>query len=75
MENNKSPENKGLSKEFYGCFWDEIKKSFLVSIHKAFLNQKLSTSQKQGVIKMLLKKDKVRDSLKAEGRYHCLIQI
>ena len=58
MDNNKSPGNDGLSKEFYECFWDEVKKPFLASIHKAFLNQELSTSQKQTVIKMLEKKDK-----------------
>ena len=58
MENNKSPGNDGLSKEFYGCFWNEIKNPFLASIHKAFLNQELSSSQKQAVIKMLEKKDK-----------------
>ena len=59
-ENNKSPEDDGLSKEFYECFWDEIKKPFLASSHKAFLNQELSSSQKQAVIKMLGKnyKDK-----------------
>ena len=56
MENNKSPGNDGLSKEFYGCFWNEIKNPFLASIHKAFLNQELSSSQKQAVIKMLEKK-------------------
>ena len=28
MENNKSPENDGLSKEFSECFWDEIKNLF-----------------------------------------------
>ena len=75
MENNKSPGNDGLSKEFYECFWDEIKKPFLVSIHKAFLNQELSTSQKQAVIKMLEKKTEIRDSLKTGGWYHCLVQI
>ena len=25
MENNKSPRNDGLTKEFYVFFWDEIK--------------------------------------------------
>ena len=39
MENNKSPVNDGFSKGFYECFWDEIKKPFLASIHRAFLNQ------------------------------------
>ena len=61
---NKPPGNDGLSKEFYEYFWDEIKKSFLASIHKAFLNQELSSSQKQAVIKMLEKKTKTRDSLR-----------
>ena len=51
MENNKSPGSDGLSKEFYDYFWDEVKKPFLASIHKAFLNPELSTSQKQAVIK------------------------
>ena len=57
---NKSPGNDGLSMEFYEWFWDEIKKLFLASIHKAFLNQEFRTSQKQTVIKMLDKigKDK-----------------
>ena len=46
MENNKSPGIDRLSKEFYECFWDEIKKLFLASIHRAFLNQEFSSSQK-----------------------------
>ena len=76
MENNKSPGNDGLSKEFYECFWNEIKNPFLASIHRAFLNQELSSSQKQAVIKMLeKKKKKIKDSLKTGCRYHCLIQI
>ena len=58
IDNNKSPGNDRLSKEFYKCLWDEVKKPFLASIYKAFLNQELSTSQKQAVIKMLEKKDK-----------------
>ena len=64
MENNKSPGNDGLSKEFYECFWNEIKNPFLASIHRAFLNQELSSSQKQAVIKMLGKKDKDKRLIK-----------
>ena len=56
VEDNKSPGNDELSKEFYECFWDEIKNPFLASIHRAFLNQELNSSQKQAVIKMLEKK-------------------
>ena len=74
IENNKSSGN-GLSKEFFECFWDEIKNPFLASIHRAFLNQKLSSSQKQPAIKMLEKKTKTKDLLKTGGRYHCLNTI
>ena len=28
MKNNKSPGNDGLSKKFYACIWEEIKKNF-----------------------------------------------
>ena len=52
MENIKSPGNDGLSKEFYKCFWGEVKKLFIASIHKAFLNQELSSSQKQALINL-----------------------
>ena len=37
IDNNKSPGNDGLSMEFYECFQDKIKKPFLASIHKRFL--------------------------------------
>ena len=37
----KSSGNKKLSKEFYECLWDKIKKPFLAPTHKAFLNQEL----------------------------------
>ena len=76
MENDKSPGNDGLSKEFYEYFWNEIKNPFLASIHRAFLNRELRSSQRQVLIKILEKKAiKIKDSLKTGGRYHCLIQI
>ena len=57
MENNKQSGNDGFSEEFYECLWNKIKNPFLASVHRAFLNQELSSSQKQAVIKMLGKKD------------------
>ena len=76
MENDKSPGNDGLSKEFYEYFWNEIKNPFFASIHRAFLNRELRSSQKQVLIKILEKKAiKIKESLKTGGRYHCLIQI
>ena len=75
MENNKSHENDGLSKAFYEYLWDEIKKPFLASIHKVFLNRELSSSQKQDVIQILEENTKIKDSLRTRGQYHCLIQL
>ena len=56
MDNNKSPGNDGLTKEFYITFWSEIKKRLLASIHASFLRQELSISQRQGIIKLTEKK-------------------
>ena len=64
MDNNKSPGNDGLSKEFYERFWDEVKNSLLASIYKEFLNQELSTSQKQALIKILEKKNEDKRFIK-----------
>ena len=55
MENNESLGIGELSEEFCECVWDEIEKPFLASIHKAFLDQELSSSPKQTLIKMLQK--------------------
>ena len=56
MENNKSPGNYGLTKEFYLTFWNEIKAPLLLTIEKANLVKQLSASQKQAVIKLIEKK-------------------
>ena len=58
MENNKTPGNDGLSKEFYEVFWNYVKTSLLASINDAFIKDKLSTSKKQAVIKLIEKKDR-----------------
>ena len=56
MENNKSPGNDGLTKEFYITFWNEVKVPYLLAIGKAYLVKQLSASQKQAVIKLIEKK-------------------
>ena len=54
-----------MNKEFHECLWNEIKNPFSASIHRAFLNQELSCSQKQAAIKMLEKtKDKGKRLIK-----------
>ena len=37
MENNKSPGNDGLTKEFYITFWNEVKVPLLLAIEKSYL--------------------------------------
>ena len=32
MQNNKSPENDGLTKEFFVTFWEDIKDVFLIHV-------------------------------------------
>ena len=56
MENNKTPGNDGLSKDFYEVFWNDIKIPLLASINYAFIKEELTTSQKQAVIKLIEKK-------------------
>ena len=57
MENNKSPGNDGLMKDFYITFWNEVKALLLLTIQKAYVVKQLSTSQKEAVIKLIKKKD------------------
>ena len=58
MQNNKSPGNDGLTKEIYETFWNEIKNYFMNSIMEAGEKKKLSTSQRQAVIKLTEKKER-----------------
>ena len=42
MENDKSPRNDGLTKEFYVTFWDDIKLTFISSLKQAKERKELS---------------------------------
>ena len=60
MANNKSPGNDGLTKEFYETFRKVIKHPFMNSImetKKKREKKKLSTSQRQAVIKLIENKE------------------
>ena len=64
MDNNKSPGNNGLTKEFYVLFWSDIKKPFLASVREAFLKEELSASQLQAIIKFIEKRDRDKRFIK-----------
>ena len=56
IENNKTPGNDDLTKDFFEVFWLKIKSPLRSSFKKGFLTEELSTSQKQAAIKLLEKK-------------------
>ena len=58
FENNKSPGNDGLTKEFYCTFWDDIKDTFMKSLKESKQLKYLCASQRQPIIKLLEKPNK-----------------
>ena len=58
MENNKSPGNDGLTKEFYCTFWSEIKNIFINSLRESKCLKALSTSQREAIIRLIEKPNK-----------------
>ena len=54
---NKSPGNDGLPIEFYKVFWSLVGKYVVDSFNDAFKYGELSVSQRQGVIKLIEKKN------------------
>ena len=64
IEYDKSPGNDGIKKEFYIKFWDVVKEPLCTSIQQSFKEGKLSTSQKQAIIKLIEKKDRDKRFIK-----------
>ena len=64
IDNDKSPGNDGITKEFYIKFWEVIKEPFFASIQQSLIVGELSTSQKQAVIKLIEKKDRDKRFIK-----------
>ena len=64
MENDKSPGNGSLTKEFYVTFWDDIKATFISSLKQAKDRKEQSISQRQAIIKLIEKKDRDKRYIK-----------
>ena len=56
----KAPGNEGLTKEFYNCFWEELKEPFITSIRATKSKIKFILSQKQAVIRLVKKKIEIK---------------
>ena len=58
FQKGKTPGNDGLTVEFYKQFWQVFGKTLVDSLNTGYAKGELSNSQKQGVITLILKKEK-----------------
>ena len=64
MKNGKSPGSDGFPAEFFKVFWRQLGGFVLRSLTEGFVNNEMSTTQKEGVIICIPKSDKDRDKIK-----------
>ena len=57
MQTNKSPGADGFPVEFYRCFWSSLGQDLVELLNYSYEHGQLSDSQKQGIIRLLYKKD------------------
>ncbi len=70
MEDNKSPGNDGLSKEFYKNNWEKLGGFLFRSLLQGKTKGELSASQRQAVIKLLEKKGRDKRLIKTGDQFH-----
>ena len=58
FKNGKSPGNDGLTAEFYQVFWPTLGHLLVDSLNNSYEKGELANSQKQGIIKLIEKKNK-----------------
>ena len=58
FDNNKSPGNDGLTKEFYQTIWQDVKDIFFNLLQESKRLKYLCKSQRQAIIKLLEKPNK-----------------
>ena len=69
MPASKTPGNDGLTKEFYIAFFDKLGPWLLKCLNFSFENGVLTTSQRQAVITLVEKKEKISVTLKTGDQY------
>ena len=70
MDNDKSPGNGSITKEFYIEFWDVVEEPLCVSIQQFFIEGGLSTSEKEAITKLVEKKIEIKGLLKTDHLSH-----
>ena len=70
MDNDKSPGNDSITKEFYLEFWDVVEEPLCVSIQQSFIEGGLSTSEKEAITKLVEKKIEIKGLLKTGHLSH-----
>ena len=63
FKDNKVPGIDGLPAEFYKAFWHLLEETLIDSLNAAFDSGRLSVSQRQAIITLIVKKDKDRTLL------------
>ena len=74
---NKSPGNDGFTAEFYCTFWPALGGMLVGALNEAFDRGELSSSQRQGVIKLIEKEGKdnlQRKELQTNNTFKCRLQ-
>ena len=56
MQNDKSPGNDGSAEELYETFWNELREIFVDSVLEAKEKWRLGISQRQTIIKTIIKR-------------------
>lgn len=63
MKNGKTPGSDGFTVEFYKFFWTDLSYFIIRSLNFAYISEKLSVSQKLGIITLIPKGNKPRNFL------------
>ena len=69
MENDKSPGNDGLTKEFYEAFWDDISQPLFLSLLKAKDKKNYLLHNVKQLLSFVKRKEEIKDILKIGGRF------
>jgi hypothetical protein len=67
MKNNKSPGSDGFTAYFFKFFWIDVGKFVFRCVNYGYQQQKMSVTQRQGVITCIPKEGKSKEFLKKIG--------